>query len=121
MSDEFENRSKAMLLRLRDLYAMLIVAFEKLPIPVALPRKIEGYTQIQTAVERAYTLISDQPMSQRARDVLSTATLYWLTASEMVLAYEIDHKTFKAEAVTLAIITGESYADDFLHLGGDEI
>ncbi|MEV0090440.1 hypothetical protein [Streptomyces sp. NPDC050738] len=121
MSDEYENRSIASLRRLRDLYAMLLIAFGKLPIPVALPTKFEGYTQIQAAVERAYALLPEQPMTGRARDLLSTAALYWLTAAEMVIAYEIDHKGYKADAVILSVIAGESYVHDFFHLGEGEI
>ncbi|MER5559686.1 hypothetical protein ACWGLE_01160 [Streptomyces sp. NPDC055897] len=115
MADQGDLDIERVLDELRDFYTGLVVANLRLPLPIALPTKIDRFTEVMDSVIRAYELIDDQPMPEDALAVLTTMTLYWISAAELVVVYVAEGKEPLGHAALLQMLAGQEHLRDFLH------
>jgi hypothetical protein len=115
MADQGDIDLEKVLDELRDFYTGLVVSYLRLPLPIALPTRIERFTDVMDAVLRAYELIDDQPMPEDALAVLTTTTLYWISAAELTINFVAHEKEAIAHAALLNMLAGEGHLNDFIH------
>ncbi|MEV5944534.1 hypothetical protein [Streptomyces sp. NPDC051994] len=115
MADQGDLNVERVLDELRDFYTGLVIANLRLPLPIALPTKIERFTDVLNAVMRAYELIDDQPMPEEALAVLTTTTLYWISAAELAVVFVAEERQPLGHAALLQMLAGQEHLRDFLH------
>ncbi|MEV0445839.1 hypothetical protein AB0I84_12950 [Streptomyces spectabilis] len=113
MSDHDETQAQALLLHLANFYAVLADVCLSLPIPIRLPAIETSYIHIVDGVSRAYTLFTDQPLPEQDQETLTTAALQWLSASELIVTFEMEAARYKVDAATMNMISGMQYLDAF--------
>ncbi|MBX7464944.1 hypothetical protein [Streptomyces sp. NPDC057910] len=115
MADQGDIDLEKVLDELRDFYTGLVICYLRLPIPIALPTEINQFKDVTDAVARAYDLIDDQPMPEDALAVLTTTTLYWISAAELVTTFVGSGKESHAHAALLSMLAGQDHMRDFIH------
>ncbi|MEU1155760.1 hypothetical protein ABZ369_22465 [Streptomyces sp. NPDC005918] len=122
MSDANEFIANLLMARLSHFAVGLAEALEKLPLPIALPRgeHINLVGEFRPAVARAYELVEDQPMPEDKKGEFIAVILFWLAASDLVIAYVHSGEDYRADAAILNIGFGENELADLLSWLSDQ-
>ncbi|MEV8477900.1 hypothetical protein [Streptomyces sp. NPDC051173] len=114
MSDAFDPDTSRTVRRLMDCYDLLTEVCASLPLPISLPQEVGPghWSDRADAVARTAELAYEVPASWEVRDSLKCACLFWLAASDLLLAQAMEPKRYRPEAATAVLLTAEDYLHD---------
>ncbi|MBP2704417.1 hypothetical protein JOL79_11390 [Microbispora sp. RL4-1S] len=103
-SDHHEERVKDLITRWATLHLGLVKLLEELPVPIAIPAISEDLvSDTLNATAHAAEIVLDQPISDRARDLIAQALTFWLAAHDLVVSFDATDQPWRARAASLAL------------------